>query len=149
MDLSPEEAEEGVCNNIFYPAPSPTQPNAAVANLRMPQEVGPSRAGSALYTILWSLASAAIGATVSTANDAMYPTYVVQAKGAQNVAEIGAILRIVGSIMARPNSLGMYNAPSERAKATLQQVGTVVRNTAEEIPSTTRRTAIRGREAVN
>ncbi|KAL8870603.1 MAG: hypothetical protein Q9174_003389, partial [Haloplaca sp. 1 TL-2023] len=149
MDLSPEEAEEGVCNNVACPTPSPTQPNGPVATVRVPQDIGPSRQGNVLYTILWSLAGAAIGAAISVTNDAMYSPHVVQAKGAQTVAEIGGALGIVGSIMARQNSLGVYNAPAERAQATLQRVGTVTRDTALEIPPVTRRTAMRGREAVN
>ncbi|KAI4273288.1 MAG: hypothetical protein LQ337_004735 [Flavoplaca oasis] len=154
MDLSLEDAEEGICDLVdnTCPTPSTTQSDAAVATVGPPQDAGPptaSRAGYALYTLLWAAAGAAIGAGITIKNDLTYPPHQVQAKGVENVAELGAALGIVGSIMARQASLGVYNAPAERATRTLQRVGTVVRDRSQEIPSATRNTAMRGREAVN
>ncbi|KAL9625999.1 MAG: hypothetical protein Q9204_007666, partial [Flavoplaca sp. TL-2023a] len=154
MDLSLEDAEEGRCTLVDSPCPTstPTSSNAAVATVGASQdEVTPtaSRAGYALYTLLWALAGAVIGGSITIKNDLSYPPHQVQAKGVENVAELGAALGVVGSIMARQASLGVYNAPAERASRTLQRVGTVVRDRSQEIPAATRHTAMRGREAVN
>ncbi|KAL8888781.1 MAG: hypothetical protein Q9215_003844 [Flavoplaca cf. flavocitrina] len=154
MDLSPEDAEEGRCTLVGSPCPTstPTQSDAAVATVGASEDEvtrTASRAGYALYTLLWAAAGAVIGAGITIKNELAYPPHTIQAKGVENVAELGAALGIVGSIMARQASLGVYNAPAERASRTLQHVGTVVRDRSQEIPAVTRQTAMRGREAVN
>ncbi|KAL8993316.1 MAG: hypothetical protein Q9169_006438 [Polycauliona sp. 2 TL-2023] len=154
MDFSPEEAEEGVCNLVggTCPTPSPSQSDGPVATVGASQDAGPpgpSRQGNVLYTLIWATVGGALGALIAVQNDLAFSPHTVQPKGVTNVAELGIVLGVVGSILARQNSLGVYNAPAERTVRTLHQVGTVVRDRAQEIPSATRRTAMQGRETIN